>query len=229
MAYSRKRYAPKRRTRRSSPTSWYNKRYSVSASPMQVAQQALRATRYIKGLVNSETQHKDFSYSAGTPVSSTGFVTHLTAVAQDDTSAGRTGNSMLLRNISMRFKLDVNPSVTTNSSVLLMLVKDTQQIGDTTPAITDILTTATPESLLALGTAGRFKVLWRKTYILTNVAGGSSAREVVKYFKIYDHIRYNGTASSDIQKNGHYFIAVSNESTNTPFIAGTSRIGYHDN
>jgi len=222
MAYSRKRFTTRRYKKK---PAWYNRKYNA----MQLAAKAWKGVRYIKGLVNSEMLHKDFNYSAGTAVSSTGFVTHLTAISQDDTVSGRTGNSLLLRNISMRFKIEVNPSVTTNSSLLLMLVKDTQQIGDTTPSITDILASAAPESLLALGTSGRFKIIWRKTHILTNLAGGRSAIEVVKYFKLYDHIRYNGTASSDIQKNGYYLVAISNEATNVAYIAGTSRVGYHDN
>jgi len=173
--------------------------------------------------------HKDFGYSAGTTITNTGFITSLNAIGQDDTSSGRTGNSILVRNIAMRFKLEINTAVTLDSQVMLMLIQDTQQVSDTNPTISDVLTTVTPESFLNLNNAGRFRVVWRKTYTLSVAGGGRPAVEVVKYFKVYDHIRYNGNGVNDIQKNGYYLIAVSSENTNYPTIVGSTRVGYHDN
>lgn len=222
MAYARKSYGRKKTFKKKS---WYNKKYNA----LQLAAKAWKGVRYIRGLVNSEMLHKDFAYSAGTTINGTGFVTHLTALGQDDTSSGRTGNSILLRNMNYRFKLEVNASVTLDSSILMLIFMDTQQISDTAPVITDVLTTSTPESLLALGTAGRFKLMSRKTYILTPATGGRPALEIKGYFNIQKHIRYNGTASTDIQKNGLYIAFLSSESTNTPTIVGSARIGYHDN
>jgi hypothetical protein len=217
------RYRKKRFSRRKTP--WYRKKYNA----YQLAIKAYKATRYIKGLVNSEMLHKDFSYSAGTTITNTGFITSLNAISQDDTASGRTGNSILLRNIAMRFKVEVNPAVTLDTSVLFMLIKDTQQTADTNPSISDVLNTLTPESLLNLSSSGRYKILWRKTYMLTPASGGRPAIEIVKYFKVYQHIRFNGTSGNDIQKNGYFLIALSSENTNYPTIVGSSRIGYHDN
>lgn len=215
----------RRNVKRKTKSPWYKRKYNA----MQLAAKAWRSVKYIKGLVNSEMLHKDFTYSVGTLIANTGFVTHLTGIAQDDTIAGRTGNSLLLRNLTYRYKLEVNASVTSNTTILMILFRDNQQISDTTPAITDILTSSTTESLLATGNFGRFKILSRKVFTLTPASGGNPAREITGYFNLQKHIRYNGIASTDIQKNGHYIAFLSSENTNYPTIVGSARIGYHDN
>lgn len=222
--YTRPYARSSRRPYKSRKTPWYNKRYSAQ----QLAVKAWKATKYLKGLVNSEMLHKDFAYSAQT-ITNSGFITSLNAIDQDDTSSGRTGNSILVRNLAMRYKLEINSSVTLDTSVMLMLIQDTQQIGDTNPTLAGVLQSVTPESLLNLSAAGRYKVLWRKTFILTPASGGRPAIEVVKYFNLYSHVRFNGTTGNDIQKNGYYLIAVSSENANYPTITGSARVGYHDN
>lgn len=213
----------RRRARRKTP--WYNKKYST----MQLAKKAFKGVRYLKGLVNSEMLHQDFTYSAGTTITNTGFVTNITALAQNDTSSGRTGNSILLRSIYYRFKIEINAAVTSNTTVLMMLIKDKQQASDTAPLPGEILSSLRTEALLNLDYVGRFKILKRKTITLTPASGGQPVKEIVNYRKIYDHVRFNGTTTSDIQKNGHYLLFLSSENTNYPTIQGTCRIGYHDN
>jgi hypothetical protein len=172
--------------------------------------------------------HKDFTYSAQA-ISNTGLVTHLTAITQNDTIEGRTGQSLLLRNITYRGRFEINSSVTSNTAITMIIFRDNQQVSDTSPVITDVLSSASPQSLNALNTLGRFKIIHRKTFLLTPASGGVPAREFVKSFNLYKHVRYNGTASTDIQKNGYYVAFISSESTNTPTFTGTFRIGYHDN
>jgi hypothetical protein len=206
-------------------TSWYNKKYST----LQLAKKAFKGVRYLKGLVNSEMLHQDFSYGVGTTITNAGFVTNITALAQNDTSSGRTGNSILLRSIYYRFKIEINSAVTSNTSVTMLLVKDKQQLSDTTPLPGEILSALRPEAMINLDYAGRFKIIKRKTFYLTPSSGGQPVKEILGYRKIYDHVRYNGTGSADIQKNGYYLLFISSENTNYPTIQGTTRIGYHDN
>lgn len=212
----------RRTRRRKSP--WYSKKYSA----LQLAFKAARGVRYLRGLVNSEMLHKDTTFSAAA-ITAAGSNTHLTAVAQGDDISGRTGNSFLLRSLSYRYKIIINPSVTANTTVTVMLVQDTQQVGDTTPAVTDVLQSANTFSLLNASSAGRFKILSRKSIILTPATGGRPAVEMKGFHKLYSHIRFNGTGTADIQKNGLYVLFISSEATNTPTVDGTFRIGYHDN
>lgn len=205
-------------------TSWYNKKYSAK----DIALKALKNTQYLKGLVNSELFHKDSPYSGA--LSAQYNITPLCNIAQGDTSVLRTGNSILLKSCYIRLEFSINSNVTGQTSFLMALVKDTQQVADTQPTITDIFDSQTsPQTMINLSNSGRFKLLWRKTQFLTPSSGGRSAMEINKYFKLYDHVRYNGTASTDIQKNGYYFVIITSESTNFPTVNGTIRVGYHDN
>lgn len=195
-------------------------------TPRQLALQAYKGVKYLKGLVNSEMLHVDSSLILGSVQSK---IFSLCEMAQNDTDSGRTGNSILLRNIYIRGLLEINPAVTANSRVLICVVKDTQQVNDTTPVVLDVFKTNSPESMLAMNSAGRFKILYRKTYVLSPASGGRNAIEFNKYFSMRQHVRYNGPANTDIQKNGYYLLVITSEVTNFPSVSLTSRIGYHDN
>lgn len=215
---------PYRKTsKRRSSTSWYNKKYSA----LDIAQKALRNTRYLKGLVNSEMLHKDTAVTLGAQQANINVISN---PSQDDTASGRTGNSILLRNIYFRGTIAINTSVTANTRITLALVKDTQQVSDTQPGVGDIFDSVTdPDTLLKLGNSGRFKIIWRKTYTLTPVSGGRNVVDITKYWKVYDHVRFNGPNNTDTQKNGYYIAMISSESTNFPSCTLNTRIGYHDN
>lgn len=203
---------------------WYDRRYSAQ----QIAVKAWKATKYLKGLVNSEMLHVDKTYSAAS-INNGGVVTLLSNMAQGDTDSTRTGNSVLARSLTYRLKFDISSSVSHSSQVNFVLFWDTQQVGDTSPAYTDIFSSAIPEALMNLNTAGRFKIIKRQLISLTPATGGRPSIEVHGTFDFRKHIRFNGTASTDIQKNGLYVAFISNEATNTPNVTGLIRLGYHDN
>jgi len=220
--YQARRHQP-RRYNRKKVQPWYQKRYNA----MELAQKALSGVKYIRGLVNSEMLHKRTDFS--TTVSGSGSVNSLVAIGQDDTISGRTGNSILVRNLSYRCKLEINAAVTSNTTFTMMIIQDSQQVGDNAPAVTDILVTANTYSLLNDSQSGRFQILSRKNITLTPASGGRPAVEWKGYHKLYTHIRYNGTTSTDIQKNGIYLLILSSEGTNYPTFSGSFKLGYHDN
>lgn len=216
----RRRTSIRRRRRR---TPWYNRKYST----MQLAKKAWRGVKMIRGLVNSERMYQDTFVGLGQKSK----ITLLNGLAVGDNNNNRTGNSVLMRSLYLRGFIQIHPSVTVNSRVCVMLVWDTQQIADTTPAITDILTNDNPEAVLNTAmigyTAGRFKILMRKNYNL--IPGQRPTINIDKYFKLYKHAKYNGTAATDIQKNGLYCVVLSSEVTNFPTCNVNARLGYHDN
>lgn len=196
-------------------------------TPLALAQQALTQVNKLRGYINSEMLHKDNILTLGSNQSQ---IFSLVNIAQGDGSSDRTGNSLLLRNIYIRGSIQINTATTSNTRCTFMLVKDNQQVSDTTPTLTDIVVSSTdPDTLLNTGTFGRFKVLWRKSYALTPVAGGRNVVEFSKYWKLYDHVRFNGSANTDIQRNGYYLIMITSESTNFPTSVFNARTGYHDN
>lgn len=208
------------RRRRRGRTAWYNRKYSTA----QIARAAWRATKYIKGLVNSEMFHHDKGADAQA-VPSTGSITHITDIAVGDDAGSRTGNSILLRNMLKRIRFTKHASATT-TFIRYMIVQDTQQVGDTTPAITDVLEYADVDSPMKLGSSGRFKVMLNRMVALDT---NRLTFHKETFSKLYSHIRYNGNASTDIQKNGIYLILISDQLTNTPSVDWYFRLGYHDN
>lgn len=219
MAYSRK-YSKSTRSKRTKNQAWYDKRHSARS----LAVTALKNIHYIKGLVNSEMYHFDRTETA-VAVPSTGSILNLVSIAQADTAVTRTGNSILVRNILRRIRFTRNAAATT-TVVRYMCFIDTQQIGDTSPGVTDVLEAADVDSGLSISSSGRFKVLSNNTVML-HANMPMHHKEVYK--SIYHHIRYNGPASTDIQKGGIYLLVISDQAVNTPTLDLFSRIGYHDN
>lgn len=194
---------------------------------MALAKSAWSGLQVIRGLVNSEMFHSDQDCSLG---SNQNAIFHITALAQGDNVNGRTGNSVLLKSLSMNGFAYVNASTTTNTRYMLALVKDTQQVSDTTPAIGDIFENPlSPHTFLKTGNLGRFKVLWRRQYTLDSNSAGNNARQHKQFFKLNFHCRYNGTSASDQQRNGVYLVMITSEPSNYPSITLSTRINYHDN
>lgn len=195
---------------------------------MALAQSAWRGVKLLRGIVNSEMFHTDANF---TDNSATNYIHNLTAISQGDTESQRTGNSLLLKSLSINGYMQINPSTAAATRVTICLVRDKQQIQDTTPGLGDIFTSASDtQTLLNRTTVGRFQIMWRKQYILTAVTGGGDvARIFKKYTKLNFHTRFNGSASTDIQKNGLYLCILTSEVTNYPTIVLNTRINYHDN
>lgn len=223
MAYTRTR---RRTYRRKKSTQWYNKKYSAQ----QLAVKAWRATKYLKGLVNSEKFNIDRTLTLGATQSD---IYGLVRIAQGDGESDRTGNSVLVRSIYLRGYMQVNSAVTGNTRVSLVLLQDKQQVSDSNPAVLDVFNGITPESMInrsnTNNTVGRFKIIWRKNYNLTPSTGSTPSINIDKYFKVYSHVKFNGTANTDIQKNGYYLVILTSEATNYPTVSITTRICYHDN
>lgn len=207
-----------RRRRRQTP--WYNRKYNA----MQLAAKAAKGVWYLKGLVNSEMMHNQ--QTGATTVPSTGVVTLLNGMAQNDSTSGRTGNSILMRNVFLRMVFTQNV-LAGATQYRIMLLLDKQQVGDTSPTMGDILETVNPLSPLATASVGRFTVMKNWVFTTDDTKSQTRVLELYKDFRL--HTRYNGSANTDIQKNGLYLVMLSNEPTNAPRVDYTWKVGYHDN
>lgn len=196
------------------------------ASAWKTAKWAAQQAWKIKGLVNSEMMKLDTSAS-GVSIPTTGVVTHMTAVAQGDTDASRHGNSIYVRALNIKGYVRMN-SAATASVYRLSVIIDTQQVGDTSPTYSDIYESADVNSHLNNATVGRYKIL--KNIVLTLVQGQTDVRYFDINIPMRHHVRYNGTATSDVQKGGIYLVRVSNEGVGyTPSDTYEARLSYHDN
>jgi len=199
-----------------------NRKYSA----MDLAKSAYKGVKYIRGLVNSELYKKDTTLSGG--ITDAGALLHVTDVAQGDGSGARTGNSLFIKSLNWKGQAYRSTAGNAAQAIKLAVVMDTQQIGDTTPSYTDVWSAANCYSHLNANTVGRFRILATKNIALS-VTG-----DLIKNFEfnipMEHHVRYNGSASTDVQKGGLYIAYITDQSgSNYPVLASECRISYHDN
>lgn len=211
-------YQRRRTRRKSSP--WYKRKYNA----MQIASKAWRGVRYIKGLVNSEMLTA--TYTGNSNPTPTGTVISLNQLAQGDGNGARTGNSVFFRKINMKCTV-LNNSLAGQIFHRWILFIDNQQIGDTAPTAADILESNDVRSSLNPSTSGRFKILKNWEFYTSQV---STDCKIINYYKDFrHHVRWNGSASTDIQKGGIYILFMSNQAGNVPSITYNIKTSYHDN
>lgn len=201
---------------------WYNRKYS----PSELASKAYNGVKYLKGLINVEKHYVDVSNGAQN-VDTTGFVTLLSAIAQGDDVNNRNGNSILAktlywRSIVLRDASNVNPC----NFVRIMIIKDLENTG-TAPTIADILASATVYSPLNVDHTSRYQVLADRVIPLP--LNGAEGNQLKLFIPINDHLKFTGSASTDVYKNAIYVMGLSDVGLNPPVMGYNSRIGFYDN
>lgn len=198
---------------------------SVASTAFNIAKYAVKGFKFIKGLINVEKFKFDTTWNT-TAASSAG-VTHINAIAQGDGDSGRTGNSLLMKYLYMSLNIVRNSASTASSdTVRVVVVIDKEQVGDTTPAYNAVFEANNPLALINKNNVGRFTILYDKFYNLTS---NSPAVQIKEMIPLNMHCRYNGTASTDIEKNGLYVMWIGGSLSNEPSFAGNARLAYYDN
>lgn len=206
--------------------SFYNRHKGKFKTAYNVAQKALTTALKVKSLLNVEFKTIDIAPTTISPPVS-GLVVPLNTCAQGNGEGDRDGLSILLKSIYLRYTATSHSSAT-YTHLRLMLIKDQQPDG-TTPAITDILETADPVSLMNNLNTRRFQILWTKTHDLSSVHAMIESDN--KYVKVNFHTKYKSTigGTSSLAYNGVYLVAISNQTTNNPIFRYTTRVRYLDN
>lgn len=220
MVYSKRRFKKRSFRRKRGSSKWYNKKYSVA----QIASTAYRGMRMLKGIVNAERKFVDVTLV--TALSNTGDITQLNPLAEGATESTRNGLSVLMKNLFIRQALYMNSAARIEFIRLIVFV-DSQQVGDTAPAVTDVLETASYVSPLNRQAAGRFSILYDHVHSFSIT--GSQCGFLKLNIPVNLHAKYNGAASTDIQKNGVYILRIESEATNHASGNMYSRINYYDN
>lgn len=163
-------------------------------------------------------------------VPDTGSVALLTGVAIGDDQFNRDGNQIQAKSLLLRGRFLADVDAGLGSTVRFMIVRDKQQVGDTTPAIGDILDATGGNMISPLNneTVGRFQVLMDRYIYLDQLA--PAEKYFKKYIKLNHPIRFNGTTATDTQKNHIYAVICSSESTAThqPLCDLMTRFRYTD-
>lgn len=148
----------------------------------------------------------------------------LTSISIGDAPAQREANQVLMKAVHVNLEI-VKPDTIDWVQVRVMLVRDKQQIGDSTPLITQVLDPALSPLTLAFMNQhnfGRFDVLRDKTYFINDLGNaGQVSRRVRWNFKMASRVRFNGSGAADIQKNGMYLMAVTDTASATATVSIT--------
>lgn len=213
---------------------WYRKKYDA----IGLAKKALQGLWYVKGMINCEKHKMEFSDISGYNIPNTGNVSLLSGIAIDDTDSGRTGNSILARGLYYNYLIrNATSSPQTSSIVRIIIFQDTQQVSDSFPISTTtglLEYTSGPRvvnSPLDSNTVGRFNILYDRTHNLDTV--NEVQKKASGYIPLRTHLRYNGSSSSDVQKNNIYMISMADTTTgalnNPVMVSFVSRLYFYDN
>lgn len=170
----------------------------------------------------------------------TGSVGLLNTVAVGANQSQRTGKKIYMKSIQIRGVV-ISGSTTTVSQAAFMLVYD-RRPGGALPAITDILTSVSPNAMLNDAASARFRVLYRWSGV--NVGNSATAGQLTDktaynidtYYKFkgkYGRVSYAGAgtgAIGDIDEGALYIVAVgANVSGNADSDAQLAfRLRYYD-
>lgn len=163
---------------------------------------------------------------------------YLSLIAQGANEGERIGRMVTPHSFNARIQLTniMTASAANVATWTALLVLDKQQVGDTPAAVSEILSnmgsTSAPMSMINVANKGRFKIIrrWQGTLYATTGQGNTAHLNIYHKFRKPANMRYNGTASTDIEANGLQFILISNRpgTDNACYATGVGRLWYTD-
>lgn len=185
-------------------------------------------------------EHKFFSTSnlgttiAGTAGNVSSSIVNILDIAQGTNINERIGNEIKVLSVNYKAHVDDQNQDTTLSH-RVFLIEDKQQISDTAPSVSDIFSVIHPNNYqLSIANLKRFRIL-NKSSVRTALAASTNPNEygelnMFEKFKYPLKVRYNGTASTDGQKNLLYIVnMVEFASSVTNGLYQNVRVKYIDN
>lgn len=206
-----------------------NKRSRASSantvpSVRSIAEKALA----LAAKANKSVEKKALDFSGSSTIGTTASALHFTAVAQGTAQNQRIGNSVYCTGLALNFLFVSHPSAA-QSNIRFIIFHDTQTVSDQTSiAWTTVMDNASMWAMINRGSQrGRFKILMDKTCSLS--PNSNYAENYMKnYIPINKTIEFNGTAATDIQKNGIYGLVLSDDNVNQPGFTYYSRLYFRD-
>lgn len=204
-----------------------------------LTQQVKALQRFVKTLA-PEVKYIDNTLFQ-TDIPATGAVVHVSAVAQGDTQGTRTGNTINVTGVDLSGNfIRISTDFAGAAFLRVALVQDREQVADTAPSVANIFATGDPVNALPnLDTLERFRILWLSPVMdawqMVLDSDRLVAGSVPTHKGTYSHswkgnikVSFNGTASTDIQKNGLYFCYLTSSGVTTFDANGFARLCYTD-
>jgi len=193
--------------------------------------------RAVKSVVMNKVLEKKFAYQIYTSqeMDWDGHRHYLTSVAQGAGDTERVGRHITPSYLTARLWIRATSSTVATSRCAwsVLLVRDTQQVGDNyaaaTEILTDIGTANAPMGLIKDANRGRFKILRRWEGTLDYNCNNSTYLNI--YHKFNGFVtKYNGANSTDIESNGLMllFVSSSDPADDNVLFNGHVRMWYND-
>lgn len=199
------------------------------ASGVGAAAGVAKAVLPMISAINTENKYLDVSSSATLPFNTPAIVL-LSNTGTGTSEQDRIGNSILARNVNIRFSYTPNFTSVAFQLYRVILFVDKQQAGTAPTAAQLFQTPSNLDTPFNKNFTDRFAILKDKRF---NIAQqGSQTMSVQKWFrKLEFHIRYVGTssASASMGNNSLYLLLWSNAVTNPPTYNLYSRLNFTDN
>lgn len=185
---------------------------------------------FIKGLVNSEFKAIDTTF-VGQNISNLGTVYLLNGCQKGTNYDQRDGRSLKVKSLWCSSACVRN--VTTGPSIVRLIWFVDKQPSGATPAVTDVLASASIYAPRNLSNKKRFFVLKEKILSVSSTGGKEKVIHKPVYKALDMHTAYdNGNAGTiaDISSNAIFLLAISDQATsNYPLISFYNRIRFVDN
>jgi len=222
----------KRKSKRTSRSTLSGTGHAIgkySDDAFSLAKRTMTGLNEIRKLINIESKIIDISAS-NTSIPATGTVVCLSQVVQGLDYNNRVGDSLRLQRLTFRARLFENGSAT-NSVVRVLIFRDLDGYGTapTTGTVLDSLGgNNNPLSHYNWLNSDRFSILFDE--MLTLDTAGTPSYPVYFDSSHQGHVKYLGTsaAAASNGKGSVYLLFCSDEATNTPTIAYSSRIVFTD-
>lgn len=221
-----------------------NRRTKKGPPKVGPVRQQLSVLRKALKDLQPEVKYLDTSLDQ-TNITTSGTVTHITGVGQGDGRSNRTGDVITINHIYCGgfFVRTTSEAYVSNAMYRCILFVDKQQIADTVPTMANVLTT--PSEVAAplpnLDFLERFNILWISpikdgaAMLIShiNVLAVSETAATQRLYLEYQwkgnlKVGFNGSAGTDIAKNGVYFGIISNDSGDVIDFDGTARVSFTD-
>ena len=199
------------------------KRRKFNGKNLSIAKKALKKVNKLARIVKPEIKYKLLLVNTITPTT-TGNVQQMDLIAIGTGQNSRVGLSINMVGIGIRGQWKFNTAGATSQVVRMIVYVDKQQGVDSKATPTSILEQVSPYSYLNQIRRKRFRVLLDKMIVLDNI---SKFTRIIRWWKKLNfESRYNGSASTDIDKNGIFMLTISSQATNSPSFEFTSLIVY---
>lgn len=197
----------------------YNKYRGRSTNQVQ-NKQIYQLKKRVSAISNRTKPEKIYySITGGTTIGTTPSVIPLTNFTRAD-------NEIYVNKLYGTIFVDNNASALA-TTVRIAIVQDKQQVKDTGINQDDVYESTSVMSQLSEKAFGRARILYDKKFQVNSSGKSRDMRTIV--LKVKSKIYYNGSLSTDIQKNGLYMMIWSDKSTNLPGYGFDLRLQYYDN